>query len=179
MYYAGCKQITVGIESFSNTVRNHMKKKFSDTDIEYHLEQCKYWNIPNVFLMITGYPTETINDHIKNCSAILKYKDYAKMGIIEMIRWGTTMHLIPDTPITSEENIKQLGLKGRNDKTIGFEPESQYYWHSDANPSLTIQERIRRRVQLHQLSVAHGYPQPRVKNELLTILEMSKLVKSQ
>ena len=77
------------------------------------------------------------------------------------------------------ENIEQLGLKGRNDKTIGFEPESQYYWHSDANPSLTIQERIRRRVQLHQLSVAHGYPQPRVKNELLTILEMSKLVKSQ
>ena len=179
MYYAGCKQITVGIESFSNTVRNHMKKKFSDTDIEYHLEQCKYWNIPNVFLMITGYPTETINDHIKNCSAILKYKDYAKMGIIEMIRWGTTMHLIPDTPITNKENIEQLGLKGRNNKTIGFEPESQYYWHSDANPSLTIQERIRRRVQLHQLSVAHGYPQPRVKNELLTILEMSKLVKSQ
>ena len=94
-----------------------------------------------------------------------------------MIRWGTTMHLIPDTPITSEANIKELGLKGRNNKTIGFEPESQYYWHSDSNPTLTLKERIRRRIELHEHSVRCGYPQPRVKGELQTIHEMAKLIK--
>ncbi len=177
MYHAGCKQLTIGIESFSNSVRDHMKKKFSDKDIEYHLEQCKYWDIPNVFLMITGYPTETIEDHKKNLNDIEKYKDYAKLGIIEMIRWGTTMHLIPDTPITSKESVEELGLKGRNHNHINFDPESQYYWYSEKNKDLTLRERIRRRLELHEKSVECGYPQPRVRGELQTLLEMAKLIK--
>ena len=178
MHYAGCQQLTIGIESFSNDVRNHMKKKFSDRDIEYHLEQCKYWSIPNIFLMITGYPTETINDHKKNLQDLEKYKDYAKMGIIEMIRWGTTMHLIPDTPITNPKYVKELGLKGRDHRPIGFDPGSQYYWHSTTNPDLTLRERIRRRIELHQHSVRLGYPQPRVQNELTSVLGMAKLLHS-
>jgi len=176
MHYAGCRQLTIGVESFSNTVRDHMKKKFSDEDIEYHLEQCGYWNIPNVFLMITGYPTETLYDHNKNLRDLEKYKNYAKTGIIELIRWGTTMHLIPDTPITSPESARTLGLKGRDNNMIGFDPQSQYNWHSDANPDLTLRERIRRRLELHRKSVECGYPQPRVKNELMTIFEMAKML---
>ena len=35
MHYAGCRQLTVGIESFSENVRNHMKKKFSDEAVSY------------------------------------------------------------------------------------------------------------------------------------------------
>jgi hypothetical protein len=155
-----------------------MKKKFSDRDIEYHLEQCKYWNIPNIFLMITGYPTETIKDHQKNLNDLEKYKDYAKMGVIEMIRWGTTMHLIPDTPITNPKYVKELGLKGRDHRPIGFDPNSQYYWHSTSNPDLTLRERIRRRIELHQHSVKLGYPQPRVQNELTSVLGMAKLLTS-
>ena len=178
MHYAGCQQLTIGIESFSNDVRNHMKKKFSDRDIEYHLEQCKYWSIPNIFLMITAYTTETINDHKKKLHDLEKYKDYAKMGIIEMIRWGTTMHLIPDTPITNPKYVKELGLKGRDHRPIGFDPNSQYYWHSTTNPDLTLRERIRRRIELHQHSVRLGYPQPRVQNELTSVLGMAKLLHS-
>ena len=177
MYHAGWNQLTLGIESFSNSVRDPMTKKFADKDIEYHLEQCKYWDIPNVFLMITGYPTETIQDHKKNLNDIEKYKDYAKLGIIEMIRWGTTMHLIPDTPITSKESVEELGLKGRNHNHINFDPESQYYWYSEKNKDLTLRERIRRRLELHEKSVECGYPQPRVRGELQTLLEMAKLIK--
>ena len=177
MYHAGCQQLTIGIESFSNDVRNHMKKKFSDSDIEYHLEQCKYWNIPNVFLMITGYPTETIDDHNKNLHDLEKYKDYAKMGIIEMVRWGTTMHLIPDTPITNPKYVKELGLQGKDHQPINQDPSSQYYWHSTANPTLTLKERLRRRIELHEHSVRLGYPQPRVQNELTSVLGMAKLLK--
>ena len=176
MYYAGCKQLTIGIESFSNSVRDHMKKKFSDRDIHYHLEQCKYWNIPNVFLMITGYPTETLMDHQKNISDIEKYKDYAQMGIIEMIRWGTTMHLIGDTPITSEKNVRELGLKGSDNDQISGGELATYNWTSDANPNLDLRERIRRRLELHEKSVECGYPQPRVKAELQTIYDMAKLL---
>ena len=176
MHYAGCRQITVGIESFSNNVRNHMKKKFSDEDIQYHFEQCKYWSIPNVLLMIVCYPTETLEDHKKNIQDLIKYQDYSKFGVIELIRWGTTMHLIPDTPITSEKNIKELGLKGRNNDTIFFDPYSQYTWLSETNPTLDVKERIRRRLELHEWTVKLGYLQPAAEYELQTLLEMSKTI---
>ena len=173
MYYAGCRQITVGIESFSNSVREHMKKRFSDKDIEYHLTQSAYWHIPNIFLMISGYPTETIEDHEKNIEALKKYQKFVKMGIIEFIRWGTTMHLIPDTPITSKQNIESLDLKGKNNKQIFFDSHSQYLWSSGKNQSLTPTERVRRRLELHEWSEKLGYPQPSAENELLTLREIS------
>lgn len=174
MYYAGCRQVTIGIESFSNNVRNHMKKKFSDEDIEYHLEQSGRWHIPNVFLMIVCYPTETLDDHHKALKDLKKYQKFVKMGVIEFIRWGSTMHLIPDTPITNKESVEQLGLKGKNNDSIFFDPYSQYSWTCDINPTLTPKERIRRRIELHEESFKLGYPQPNAKNELITLLEMSK-----
>ena len=176
MHYAGCRQITVGIESFSNAVREHMKKKFSNKDIDYHFEQCMNWNIPNILLMIVCYPTETLNDHEDNLRALEKYQKYNKMGVIEFVRWGTTMHLIPDTPITSAKNISELGLKGRNNDTIFFDPYSQYTWTSEANPTLDVKERIRRRLELHEHTVKLGYLQPAAEYELRTLLEMANTI---
>ena len=100
------------------------------------------------------------------------------MGIIEMIRWGTTMHLIPDTPITNEKYVAELGLQGRHHQAINQDPSSQYYWHSTANPTLTLRERLRRRIELHEHTVRLGYPQPRVQNELTSVLGMAKLLKT-
>jgi radical SAM superfamily enzyme YgiQ (UPF0313 family) len=177
MYYAGCKQLTIGIESFSSKIREHMKKRFSDKDIEYHLEQCAIWNIPNIFLMICGYPTETIEDHNKNLQDLKKYQLFANMGVIEMIRWGTTMHLIPDTPITSQKSIQELGLISRDSTPIFFSPKSSYDWISKINPELTIKERIRRRIELHETTTRLGYLQPRVKEDLNTLLSLAKSVK--
>lgn len=173
MHYAGCKQITVGIESFSESVRNHMKKKFSDADIEYHLEQCGYWRIPNVFLMIVCYPTETIDDHNKNISDLKKYSKYAKTGIIEFMRWGTTMHLMSDTPIVEEKYINELQITNGEENKIFYDPYSPYTWLAKSNPTLTVKERIRRRLELHKETVQLGYPQPDIKNELNTLLSMS------
>ena len=174
MYYAGCKQLTVGIEHFSNAIRHHMKKKFSNSDIDYHLDQCSYWNIPNVFLMIVGYPTETRQDHIENIRAIIKYRKYAQTGIIELLRWGITMHLFPDTPITTSEMIETLGIKFNNIKGTNISDTALYRWTTSSNPDLTLKERLRRRLELHKLSVHLKYPMPRVKEELTTLLEISK-----
>jgi hypothetical protein len=178
MHFAGCTQLTVGIESFSERVRDHMKKKFSDKDVEYHLEQSGYWNIQNVLLMITGYPTETIEDHLKNLSDLEKYKVYAKAGVIEMIRWGTTMHLIADTPITNPDNVRKLGLRDEDNRQVGGGELATYNWSSTANPTLTLNERLRRRIELHEKTLTCGYPQPNVENELTTILEMAKVFKN-
>ena len=163
MYYAGCVQLTIGIESFSGTVRNHMGKKFNNTDIDYHIQQCAYYGIPNVWLMLTGYPTETIDNHYENIKGLERYQKYIKSGTIELIRWGTTMHLMNDIPITKLV-VAMSDLTDHN----------MYNWVYKGNPGLTLSERIRRRMELHFKSVDLGYPQPRLYKELLQLNNLAK-----
>ena len=167
MSLAGCTMLIVGIESFSNSVRQHMKKKFSNADIDYHLEQCAYWGLRNIFLMIVGYPTETLDDHYHALSTLRRYKKYADMGTIFMMRWGLTMHLYEHTPIM--RMVEELGIGLENN--VKF--DSLYGWTSNNNPSNTLQERIRRRLELHELCVELGYPMPRVREELLSVRELA------
>jgi len=170
MHLAGCSMLITGIESFSNDIRNHMKKKFSNSDIDYHFEQCARWGIPNILLMIVGYPTESERDHQENINALIRYKKYADSGTIFMIRWGITMHLYEHTPIMNM--VTDLGID-LND-TIKF--DSLYSWSCNNN---TLRERIKRRLEIHELCVKLGYPMPRVREELLvlkTLAEKSTLL---
>ena len=50
----------------------------------------------------------------------------------------------------------------------------RYTWTADINPDLNLKERLRRRLELHKLSVEMEYPMPRVDEELTTLLEISK-----
>ena len=132
--------------------------------------------------MIVGYPTETSKDHMENVKAIFKYKKYAQMGIIELLRWGITMSFLPDTPITSPKSIKELGIKFNTSKETDVSGSANreyvhawpYTWTADINPDLNLKERLRRRLELHKLSVEMEYPMPRVDEELTTLLEISK-----
>ncbi len=171
MHLAGCSMLITGVESFSNNVRTHMKKHFSNADIDYHFEQCARWGVSNVILMIVGYPTETLDDHQENMNAIIKYKKYADSNTIFMIRWGITMHLYEHTPIMGM--IDELDIDLNND--IKF--DSLYSWTTGTNSTNTLRERIRRRLEIHELCVKLGYPMPRVREELLvlkTLAEKSK-----
>jgi radical SAM superfamily enzyme YgiQ (UPF0313 family) len=167
MHLAGCEMLITGIESFSESVRNHMKKRFSNQDIDYHLEQCARWGIPNILLMIVGYPTETLADHEKNLETLVRYKKYVDMNTIFMIRWGYTMHLYEHTPIMSM--LEELDINLENN--VKF--DSLYGWVSNLNPGNTLQERIRRRLEIHELCVELGYPMPRVREELLGIKNLA------
>lgn len=173
MHYAGCNQITVGIESFSERVRYHMKKKFSDSDIDYHFEQCARWAIPNVLLMIVGYPTETLSDHRANIRALEKYQIYSDMGVIFMVRWGFTMTIFEGSPISAMKNELELIEIDQGSA------DSVFNWISEKNPDLDLAERIRRRLQLHQLGFKLGYAMPNSKKELTTLLELSRDLKDQ
>ncbi len=162
MHYAGARQIAVGIESFSNKIRDAMKKKFSDSSIEYHLAQCARWSIPNIFLMLVGHPEETIADHQRNVDCLYQFKPYSDMGTIFMIRWGTTMHILKDTPL-ARDGLYDLEHADYSNS------ESIYAWVNALNPTNTLSERVRRRLELHCLSHKLGYSQPNSRAELVTM----------
>lgn len=166
MHYAGARQITVGIESFSERIRNDMKKKFSDDAIDYHLAQCGRWGLPNIFLMIVGYPKETLQDHQANMDAIQRYKIYSDMGIIFMIRWGLTMHIYRDTPLFKNANHYGIDITQRADL------DAIYTWTASINPGLDFVERARRRLELYIESNRLGYSQPNSRGELSALLSL-------
>jgi hypothetical protein len=164
MHYAGCNQIIIGIESFSESVRNHMKKKFSNADIDYHLEQSAYWSIPNIFLMITGYPTETEEDHQENIKSLYKYQKYVYSNTIFMIGLGFTMHLLHNTPMM--HMLEELDISILDDSSTNI-----FDWET---PDNKLKTRILRRLELQEIAQKLGYKMPRSHSYLQFIEELSK-----
>lgn len=63
MKEAGCVELDIGVESFSESVRWHMGKKFTNDDMWWCFDMLQKYKIPYGLLMIVGYPTETEADH--------------------------------------------------------------------------------------------------------------------
>lgn len=62
-HLANCRDLEIGIEHFSEKVRWHMGKRFTDEDMWFTFEMMTKHRIPSSILMIVGYPTETEQDH--------------------------------------------------------------------------------------------------------------------
>lgn len=169
---AGVKLLVTGLESFSPHVRAHMGKNHSNDDIDFHIKQSAKFGIRNVMLMFVGYPVETQEDHEYNIEFLHRYQKYAKAGTIHMVRWGYTGMFHGDTSkIEKSGNVKLIVdpdfakkfnnlPQGIRDIALGFG------WINELNPTLTLRERIRRRLELHTLSVELGWPQTRSREEL-------------
>jgi hypothetical protein len=171
MAQAGADLLVTGFETFSPSVRKHMGKHYSNSDIDFHFSQCAKYGIKNVCLMFVGYPTETQEDHECNLEFLHRYQRYAKAGVIHMIRWGYTGMFRSTNKLEHDSQVKIITdpdfavklknlPKGIRDIALGFG------WLNETNPTLTLKERIRRRLELHELSVTLGWPQTRSREEL-------------
>lgn len=74
---SGCNGLTIGIESGSESVRHHMGKKFSNSDLDWFITNIGDRNIKMKFLLIVGYPTETQEDFNQTMNMLHKYKQYS------------------------------------------------------------------------------------------------------
>lgn len=133
---SGAGTLLIGVESGSPSVREHMKKGYSDEDLHYSLEQIFKNNIKVRFLMIIGYPTETKKDFQMTLDFFDRYKDYAKSGLVEEVNLGLTLNLLPNTPLY--DNAEKFGL----DTTKQHIND----WICTQNPTLDFKERLKRRI---------------------------------
>jgi radical SAM superfamily enzyme YgiQ (UPF0313 family) len=150
---AGGDLFFVGIETGSDRVRFDMGKKFTNNDIDYQLEQFSRNCIKIFPLMFTGYITETIEDHLETMSIFPRWQRYVADGTIDGFELGSNLIILPGSPV--ERMIESHGLTFMlNSKN---EPGSNL-WQSSLNPSLTIRERIRRKIELHEQAIRYAYP---------------------
>lgn len=98
MKESGCIRLEIGLESFSEDVRWHMGKKFTDEDMWWCLEMLNKHKIKHVLLMIVGYPTETEEHHEHTLKCIRKvyengWHEYTKFS------FGNTLMLSRPMPL--------------------------------------------------------------------------------
>lgn len=75
MKESGCSFLQIGIESFSEGIRFHMGKKFTDEDMWWCFDMLRKHKIKHVLLMIVGYPTETEEDHQHTLATVQRLFD--------------------------------------------------------------------------------------------------------
>lgn len=170
MAQAGCRYLYVGVETFSDRVRSSMKKKFDSAALDFHIKMTAKYGIPNVFLMIVGYPTETLEDHQININGLEKYQHYAQAGVIDLITFGFTTSILEHTPLDRERIELEIVPEFDN-----FTNDAN--WVSLRNPTLTFKERVRRWVELTETADRLGYRQPRISaisERLYQVLDLTK-----
>jgi hypothetical protein len=184
MSQAGAELLVVGFESFSPRVRRHMGKYYSNDDIDFHLKQSAYYGIKNVALMFVGYPIETLEDHEYNIEFLHRYQKYAKSGTLSMVRWGYTGMFGGDVSKVEKSGEVKIIIDPNFVKKFSSLPAgirdiaSGFGWLNELNPDLTLSERIRRRLELHEVSVKLGYPLTRSREELQILYNILSNLKS-
>ena len=144
MKQSNVNELDIGLESFSESVRWHMGKKFTDDDLWWNLEMMHKYRIHYTLLMITGYPTETPEDHQNTLASIQRMADLGYLTpssnrtSTAYLSFGNTMMIQPDYKIykmLKDDPLWRDGV-GHNDWSYGDN---------------TIELRLSRHLEIHKL----------------------------
>lgn len=161
---AGGDTFYVGIETGSDRVRFDMGKKFTNEDIDFQFEECSRNGIKIMPLMFTGYLTETLEDHHANLDVFRRWQKYVADGTIVGVELGSNLVVLPGAPV--HRMIDSHGIEfmmGQDD-----EPNKHLWW-SSSNPDLTIRERIRRKIEVHETAIKYSWPVWRQESRLIDL----------
>jgi len=166
---AGGDQFYVGIETGSDKIRWEMDKKFTNEDIDYHLEHFRRVGLRCFYLMIIGYHTETLQDHKDNLAMYARWQKYVATGTIAGIDLSTSLQFMVNTPLERMIDSHGIVFPTKAYNADGSETINRLVWTSKANPDLTFEERIRRRLEVHNEAIKYKWPIHRGVQRLKTI----------
>ena len=142
---SGAKRLLIGIESGSERVRDHMRKKFTNEDMWFTFKMAVKYNIQVLVLTIVGYPTETTEDFQETLNMVETINELNNGTNLIRISVGQSMKILPNTPIydmSNEMNIRKGKLdwtyKDNNRKTrlgrlINLLEITKKYGHQQVN----------------------------------------------
>lgn len=149
---SGAYNLTIGVETGSDKVREHMKKGFYNVDLDYHMEQFSELGITCGFLMLSGYPTETQEDFEETLKMLQRYHGYAANGTILGITLGSTLLINKEVPLSQYTDILfSIPDHSKNSPMVAD------WLPTEVNKDLTLHERIRRRLVTEVVAQAYGW----------------------
>lgn len=147
MRKAGMSWASIGIESASEKVRDHMDKQFSNKDMYFSIDRLIENDIPVTAMFIVGYPTETEEEFQENIRWLEYYADRNSSkvkqewkGQIKDINLGQTLGVLSDSPLGNMDIF-----------------EGKDTWVSKVVPGLDFEERVNRRKLLSKIANELGY----------------------
>jgi radical SAM superfamily enzyme YgiQ (UPF0313 family) len=145
MAKANIKQLSIGVESFSEEIRTQMKKKFSNATMESNLELYKKYGIKVVLLMIVGYPSEKEKHHKENLKWIREHKHMKGGNPISRIEIGGTMLILPGAPVF------------KNHMFDYYQDENNDWITVNGKEVNNMDVRVRRRIETEEYCVKYGF----------------------
>lgn len=76
--------LLVGIESVIERVRTGLGKKFTNADLDHHLEMGRKYQVPMNLLLIAAYPTETTQEYEQSKQWFIDHQDYANNTVMQV-----------------------------------------------------------------------------------------------
>lgn len=149
---AGCVKWVVGVESGSERIRNHMGKKFSNSDLDWSIEMLVKYGIDQVWLLMVGYPSETDEDFQETLNLLRKYKDLGASGRVQ-IGLTPTFMLTPNAPLLSDPDLANVYGLSHNLQNESYAK----FWTSTHNPGNTYDVRSNRYKQVVDTVEQCGY----------------------
>jgi radical SAM superfamily enzyme YgiQ (UPF0313 family) len=150
---AGCRELFVGIETGSDRVRWDIGKKFTNDDIEYHLQGFERHGISCLFLFFTGYVTETPEDHQQTLEMFPRWQRYVATGTISAIETLNILSILPGAPLEHQAREQGFHFETNWDGT----PNS-LFWRNPRNASLDFPERLRRHLEMMETAMQYRWP---------------------
>lgn len=99
-------RLLLGVESVIFDVRHAMGKTFSDSDLTYHLELSRKYNVNIALLMIVAYPTETFDDYEKTKQWFINHKEFAPYIMFVNLSFAS---ILPNTQLSRRSD--EYGIK--------------------------------------------------------------------
>lgn len=137
MAQAGCDSLAIGVETGSDSLRATMAKKFTNQDLDHHMEMCQKYGIGNTMLMFVAHPQETEQDYQDTLDLLDRYQKYLLDDTIVGINFTGPYSLFVGTPDWEQRHETGIEiLSGVNDPHIN--------WINHNNPGLTLRRRVER-----------------------------------
>jgi hypothetical protein len=162
---SGAMQWQIGVETGVDRIRFEMKKKFTNEDIDWHLEQSQRVGLRNLFLMIPTWHTETLEEHQQYLDIFPRWQPFAVDGTILGLSLTNTVEMLPTAPVGKLEG-KEYFL----DPVTGDNPKLKAMaWLNPHNPQLTHKEKFRRTLAVYDTAIRNRWP---VHNRIAKLLEL-------
>jgi len=152
---AGGHFLSVGIETGVDRIRFEMDKKFTNDDIDWHLEQSQRVGIQNNFLNMPTWPTETLAEHREYLDMFRRWRNFAVDGTIFGIRISPVTVALPGTRLQAQ-HTRMFDL---DHDAYSEYPEIKWAaWKVESNPDLTHREKLRRTLAIYEAAIENRWP---------------------
>jgi len=143
---AGCRYVSIGVESGSERVRAHMRKGFSNEDLFYTLEQLNKVGIAVNLLMLIGYLTESEEDFEQTLQFFTQCKERGLFHKPE--RWACIQSVILGGTLAVHRNTEVYEIL----ESEGIPVPSPQQWTYNGLDRMTRLERLfRAMIHIHDL----------------------------